>query len=118
MYGGAARSNTPLQALVLLNDPTYVEAARVFAARIVREGGPAEPQRLAFAFRQALQRAPAAAEADLLHRLLCKHLKQYSADEAAARALLQVGDAKSPEDNGPSGVGRLDFRRPGDPQSP
>ena len=90
------RSNTPLQALVLLNDPTYVEAARVFAARIVREGGSTEPQRLAFAFREALQRAPAAAEVDLLRRLLREDLKQYSADEAAARALLQVGDAKAP----------------------
>ena len=50
------RSNTPLQALVLLDDPTYVEASRVFAARIVREGGRTEAERIAFAFRQVLQR--------------------------------------------------------------
>jgi hypothetical protein len=90
------RSNTPLQALVLLNDPTYVEAARVFAARIVREGGPAQRQRLEFAFRQALQRPPAAAEADLAQRLYAEHLKQYAADEPAARAVLKVGDAQPP----------------------
>src|SRR6202035_1961194 len=50
------RSNTPLQALVLLNDPVYVEASRAFAERVLREGGPDAPARLQFAFRQALQR--------------------------------------------------------------
>jgi hypothetical protein len=52
------RSNTPQQALALLNDPTYVEAARVFAERILREGGPSAEQRLDFAFRLALSRTP------------------------------------------------------------
>ena len=46
------RSNTPLAALTLLNDPTFVEAARVFAERIVREGGDADIGRFDFAFRQ------------------------------------------------------------------
>jgi mono/diheme cytochrome c family protein len=91
------RSSTPLQALVLLDDPTYVEAARVFAARMIREGGATEPDRLAFAFRQALQRVPTPAEAELLRRLYQQHLKQYSADQAAARAVLQIGDAKPPD---------------------
>lgn len=91
------RSNTPLQALTLLNDPTYVEAARVLAARVIHEGGATEADRLAFAMRQTLQRAPKPAEADLLRRLYQEHRKQYAADEAAARAILKVGDASPPE---------------------
>ena len=56
----------PQQALVLLNDPTYVEAARVFAERIVREGGPDAGARLRYAYARALQRAPSADEARVL----------------------------------------------------
>jgi hypothetical protein len=96
------RSNTPLQALVLLDDPTYVEASLVFAARIVREGGRTEAARIAFAFRQALQRPPAPSEVELLQKLYQQHLNQYKADEAAARALLAVGDAKPPEGIAPA----------------
>jgi hypothetical protein len=96
------RSNTPLQALVLLDDPTYVEASRVFAARIVREGGRTEAERIAFAFRQVLQRPPAPHEVELLQKLYQQHLNQYQADEAAARALLAVGDAKPPEGIAPA----------------
>ncbi|MGA2254405.1 MAG: DUF1553 domain-containing protein [Thermoguttaceae bacterium] len=92
------RSNTPLQALALLNDPTYVEASKVFAGRIVREGGRSEAERLRYAYRRAIQREPTAAEADLLTRLYRQHLSQYQADRAAATALLKVGDAK-PTDN-------------------
>jgi hypothetical protein len=91
-----ARSNTPLQALVVLNDPTYVEAARAFAARIVGEGGRTEAQRLGFAFRRALGRDPLPAEAALLQRLYQQHRQQYQADQPAARALLAVGDAPAP----------------------
>src|SRR5207253_7078332 len=63
------RSSTPLQALVLLNDPTYVEAARVFAERIVREGGQSVEDRLNWAFRQALSRRPRPEEVELLKEL-------------------------------------------------
>ncbi len=91
-----ARSNTPLQALVVLNDPTYVEAAKVFAARILREGGRTEAERLQYAYRRAIQRKPTAAEANLLTRLYHQHLAQYQADRAAAAALLKVGDTQPP----------------------
>jgi hypothetical protein len=96
------RSNTPLQALVLLDDPTYVEASRVFAARIVREGGHSEAERIEFSFRHVLQRPPAPREVELLEKLYQQHLNQYRADEAAARALLAVGDAKPPEGIAPA----------------
>ena len=74
------RSNIPQQALALLNDPTYVEAARAFAARIVREGNGDAAQRIAWAFRQALGREPRADEAATIGALFEKH----SASDAGA----------------------------------
>lgn len=85
------RSNTPLQALVLLNDPTYVEAARVFAERIFREGGTQVSDRLNWAFRQALSRDVTRQEFTLLAALLGKHYREYQEDLPAAQALLAVG---------------------------
>lgn len=85
------RSNIPQQALVLLNDPTYVEAARVFAARIIREGGGTTPARIAWAWYQALQRAPRSDEVATVTGLLDKHLREYRDDRPAAEALLRVG---------------------------
>ncbi len=89
-----ARSNTPIQSLVLLNDPTYVEAARAFAQRMIHEGGATVPQRLNFAYEAALGRPPQPAEARLLADLYEKHRKHYASDEKAARALLEVGQSK------------------------
>ena len=62
------RSNTPLQALVLLNDPTYVEAARAFAEMIIRKGGATTDERLDFAFARALSRPIPASETEVLGR--------------------------------------------------
>jgi hypothetical protein len=90
------RSNVPQQALVLLNDPTYVEAARVFAARIVGEGGVDEAARLRWAWGRALQRAPRADEVATVTALLAGHRAAYRADPAAAAALLSTGDAPVP----------------------
>jgi hypothetical protein len=92
------RSNIPQQALVLLNDPTYVEAARAFAARIIKEGGADTPGRIAWAWRQALQRPPRAEEVATVSALVAKHKQQYARDRAAAQALLKVGFAPAPAD--------------------
>jgi|LakMenEpi03Aug12_release.lakeMendotaPanAssembly.Ray.scaffolds.fasta_scaffold07247_11 cytochrome c553 len=90
------RSNIPQQALVLLNDPTYVEAARSFAARILREcdGGP--PERLAWAWRQALQRPPRAEELETMLDLQRRHRAAYAADPKAADELLAIGATPVP----------------------
>ncbi|MEO8352916.1 MAG: DUF1549 and DUF1553 domain-containing protein, partial [Chthoniobacteraceae bacterium] len=85
------RSNIPQQALVLLNDPTYVEAARVFANRILRECPGDTPQRIAWAYRQALGRAPREDEAAALSALLQKHSAHYAQDPESAAAVGKVG---------------------------
>ena len=92
------QSNTPLQALVLLNDPSFVEAARVFATRIVREGQGDFSSRLGFAYREALGRKPKPAEEKILAGLYEKHLGQYTADKKSAGEVLTVGQAKAPTD--------------------
>ena len=87
------RSNIPQQALVLLNDPTYVEAARALAARVLKEGGGDTPARLTWAWRQALQRAPREDEVQVATALLEKHKAQYAQDAQAAGGILKVGFA-------------------------
>jgi hypothetical protein len=85
------RSNIPQQALVLLNDPSYVEAARAFATRIVKEGGRDAGARITWAWRQALARAPRPDELKAVRALLDKHLAEYAKDATSAGALLKVG---------------------------
>lgn len=91
------RSNIPQQALVLLNDPTYVEAARVFAARILSQCQGDTDQRLAWAWQQALQRAPRDGELETMRDLLHQHLKTYRADTEAASQILATGLMPRPE---------------------
>ena len=82
---------------MLLNDPSYVEAARAFAARILGEGGATTKSRLEFAWRQALQRSPRADEARTITALLEEQLGVYRATPDAAKALLTAsGDAPVP----------------------
>jgi hypothetical protein len=91
-----ARTNTPLQALVLLNDPTYVEAARRFAERLMRAGGAGPEARITQAFRLATSRAPKPAERIVLLDLFDANRSAYRDDPEAALKLLQVGE--SPRD--------------------
>jgi len=85
------RSNTPLQSLVLLNDPTYVEAARAFAERILREGGSTDEARISFAFHRAVSRDAETDEVAVLQQLLQKHLADYAAEPASVEAILKTG---------------------------
>lgn len=88
---GRPQSNTPLSALTLLNDPTFIEAARLFAERILLEGSTTDESRIAFAFRQAVSRRPTAQETSTVLALLNADRLHYQQDSDAARTLLQTG---------------------------
>lgn len=87
-----ARTNTPLQALALLNETTYLEAARKLAERLLREGGPTAESRLTHAFRLALARAPRQEEQQILLPLYQQALEKFRKDEKSAAKLLAVGE--------------------------
>jgi hypothetical protein len=87
-----SRTNTPLQALALMNDEQFVEAARVFAERVLTSGGNTNRERATFAFRTATARQPDATEVSTLLRQLEMHLATYKSDSTAAAALLRVGE--------------------------
>ncbi len=92
------RSNTPNAALVLLNDPTFIEAARVFAARVLIEGGDTVEQRLAFAYRAVLSRLPDADEQRVMAELLAVTQSGYQQRPVSADELLKNGIAPIPTD--------------------
>src|SRR6185436_7221847 len=88
------RSNTPQQALTLLNDPTYVEAARIFGQRIMKECVSSDvATRVKWAWRMALGRQPRAEEVAVLTELYSKHKAQYGADVKSAEAVVSAGEA-------------------------
>jgi hypothetical protein len=85
------RTNTPLQALVTLNDPTFVEAARVFAQHILTRGPQDHDARLAYAFRRATCRTPTAEEMTVLRARFAQQLNRFRDDGDAASKLINVG---------------------------
>jgi hypothetical protein len=91
-------SNTPLQALALLNDPIYVEASRAFAQRILKQGGPSVDTQINWAFESALSRPPDAVERRALRELLRKSLLRFRSDPASARAFVSIGEATKPKE--------------------
>jgi hypothetical protein len=86
-----SRTNTPLQALVLLNDPTYLEAARMLARRMIRESDP--ETRIRLGFQLATVRLPDAEEVATLLELHRAQAAEFSGNPAAAEQLLAVGEA-------------------------
>jgi mono/diheme cytochrome c family protein len=86
-------SNTPQAALVLLNDPTFVEAARKLAERLLREAPPGIEPRIAWAWRQVLSRRPTGDETAVLAELYAAHHAHYEAHPDQARLLVAVGQA-------------------------
>jgi hypothetical protein len=86
------RTNTPLQALNLMNDVVYVETARILAERMMREGGASPDERLRFAFRLATARPPNAAEFQALRENWQAQLEYFAKHPANAEKLLKVGE--------------------------
>ncbi len=91
-----ALTNTPLQALALMNDPTYVEASRALAQRALLEGGPDPASKLTYAFRLATTRKPTGKETKVLRTLLDQRLASFRLNPKTALELLAVGE--SPRD--------------------
>ncbi|HYL77281.1 MAG TPA: DUF1553 domain-containing protein [Bryobacteraceae bacterium] len=89
-----AVTNTPLQALVLMNDPTYVEASRMLAQRLIAEAGADPNRRIALAFRLAMARKPTAKEEQILRDLARAGNAEYRAHPDQAAKLLRAGESK------------------------
>ncbi|MEI6871735.1 MAG: DUF1553 domain-containing protein, partial [Verrucomicrobiota bacterium] len=92
-----SRTNTPMQALALLNEITYIEAARKLAENMIQQGGSTPKERITWAFRRVTARTPQASEVDILLTGLEKQLARYGANSDAAKELLSFGESKSPE---------------------
>jgi len=92
------RSNTPLQALQLMNDVQHFEAARGFAEHIMTEGGATPVDRIAYAYRAVLSRKPGAEEAAVVQDAFTKFLAQFSQDTEAAKKTVHNGESKPKAD--------------------
>jgi hypothetical protein len=90
-----ATTNTPLQALALWNDPTFLEAARHLAERTLTAAGPDRTKRLRQMFRTATARYPNAAELALLEKVTGEQLAEYRAKPAEAAKLVAIGESKA-----------------------
>jgi mono/diheme cytochrome c family protein len=91
------RSNTPLQALTLLNDPVYVECAQALANRMLNEGGATDSQRAAFGIRACLARAPRKGETERLVALVEKQRARFKEDADSAAKLVKFSGAAMKE---------------------
>ncbi|MCB9874555.1 MAG: PSD1 domain-containing protein [Planctomycetaceae bacterium] len=88
-----ARTNTPLQALVLMNDVQFIEAARKFAERVMNDAESDSRERITFAFRTVLARHPSASELDSLTQLFNDYLAEFKSNPEAATKLLAAGES-------------------------
>ena len=96
------RTNTPLQALVTMNDPQFFEAARQLGYRMLHEGGAEDAGRLRYGFRLATARLPSAKETAILTESLAAQRARYGADAAAAKQVIAVGESPVPADVAPA----------------
>ncbi len=96
------RTNTPLQALVTMNDPQYFEAARQLGYRMLREGGPDDAGRLRYGFRLVTARPPTPTESAVLSETLAAERKEYKTNTEAAQKAIAVGESPVPTDVSPN----------------
>ncbi|RYY53379.1 MAG: DUF1553 domain-containing protein, partial [Chitinophagaceae bacterium] len=87
-------SSSPLQALALMNDPTFIEASKFIAGRMIGEGGNTEKERLVYGFRLVTGRAPDQKETDLLQEMYRQEKSLYIKTPSKATKILSVGDAQ------------------------
>jgi hypothetical protein len=90
-----SRSNTPMQALQLMNDVQHVEAARNLAQRILNNGGADDNARIRWAWRAVTARQPDAAEAKIIANVLAGHRERFAKDTEAATKLIAFGESKA-----------------------
>ncbi|MFY0652394.1 MAG: DUF1553 domain-containing protein [Cyclobacteriaceae bacterium] len=95
------RTNTPLQALVLLNDPQFVEASRALACRLKKESKGSLDKMVENGFRLVLGRKPSADEFRIMKDLYAKEVENFKSDIKGAKEYLSVGDFKAPENEDP-----------------
>ena len=90
-----SRTNTPLQALVMMNDPTFVEAAQALAMRVLKEGGKTLEEKLSWAFRATTGRPPCPDELAVLAAGFRDHRSRFRGRPEAVRALIERGEHPS-----------------------
>ena len=95
------RTSTPLQSLVLMNDPVYIEASRALAARALTQGGVQLRQQLAYAFRLTLARPPQKKELEILEKTYRQQRENFAEDKERAEDLLGVGESSRPKELDP-----------------
>jgi hypothetical protein len=88
-------TNTPLQPLVTLNDPQFVEAARKLGERIMKHGGPSDESRANWAYREVIGNTPTSAQLAILLELIAGQREFFASKSSDADALLKVGESKS-----------------------
>ncbi len=88
-----SKTNTPLQALSLLNEITFMEAARGLATRMIHEGGNSAESRLKYGFQLVTARQPSASELSVLTQGLHDDIKHFQGDQAAAKLVATIGEA-------------------------
>jgi hypothetical protein len=93
-----ARTNTPLQALVLMNDVQFVEAARKFAERTMLEGGDDDTAKIVWAFRSVTARQPSESELAVFNSVLTTYRQEFGQKRDAAESLLKVGESPRNEE--------------------
>ncbi|WP_298863559.1 PSD1 and planctomycete cytochrome C domain-containing protein [uncultured Gimesia sp.] len=89
------QSNTPIAAMTLLNDPTFIEAARKFAEDVLQNGGKSDTEKIRYAFSKATSRAPEKIESNALMKLLNSNRRVYQSKPKDAQAITNSGLAKT-----------------------
>jgi hypothetical protein len=97
-----SRTNTPLHALTLLNDPTYVEAARALAERAQAQPLESDAERIAWMFRVVTSRRPTERELDVLNTRYTQLAKHYAAKTSAAAQLIHIGESEPRVESSPA----------------